>query len=136
MAFLEKNELRTRDRIELIDAITESDDTIIDLVIDESIALMKSYLNGRFDVETIFAKTGDDRSNVILTFLKDIVTYRLYQIVSVEVTQTVKDGYNNAMEWLKMSAKKEIVPDLPKTADQTTYGPILYGSNTKRDNHY
>ena len=73
---------------------------------------------------------------MILSILKDIVTYRLHKIVSVEVTETVKDANDKAIQWLKMVAKNTITPDLPVTTDQDTYGPVIYNSNTKRENHY
>lgn len=53
--FLTVEELKTRANIEIIDAITQNDDTVVEMIISESIALMKGYLSARFDVASIFS---------------------------------------------------------------------------------
>jgi len=136
MAFLTQSELITHDRLEIINAIIEDDTTVVPSIISESIAEVKSYLNQRFDVETIFEKTGTQRDEMILSILKDIVIFRIHKIVSVEVTETVKDANDKAIQWLKLVAKNTITPDLPVTSEQAAYDPVLYGSNKKRENHY
>lgn len=58
--FLTVEYLKTRANIEIIDAITQNDDTVVEMIISESIALMKGYLSARFDVASIFSHNAPD----------------------------------------------------------------------------
>lgn len=66
MAFIEKSDFDAAIRDNILDDITEADDTLIDKAIAESISYMKGYLNNRYDVVEIFNKTGNLRDETIL----------------------------------------------------------------------
>ena len=139
MAFLTKDELKTRSHIEIIDTITRSDDTIIDMIISESITYMKGYLNARYDVDAVFAATGTNRDPVVLKILKAIVIYEIYSSSNPQMmTQVVKDNNDRALKWLEKVQETEINPDLPlkKDADSNVLLTAKYGSNNPRENHY
>lgn len=136
MSFITKAELKTRTHTEIIDAITRSDDTIIDMIIDENISYMKSFLRARFDVETVFAATGANRNQVLVKVLKDLVVFEIYSSHNpVQVTEVLKDCRSRAEAWLKAVQREEINPDLP-AAVSSSNKYIQYGSNTKRGNIY
>jgi hypothetical protein len=139
--FLTKDELKTRSNIELIDAITRNDGTIIEIIISESIALMKGYLSARFDVAVIFAgftpPDPDNRDPVVLKILKDIVIYEVYSSHNPNImSKVVNDNMERAINWLKEVQACNINPDLPKHPDPQTINYIISGSNTKRSLHY
>lgn len=136
MAFLTKAELKTKAHIEIINAITRSDDAIIDMIIDENISYMKSFLRARYNVDQIFSKTGTNRNNVVLKILKDLVIFEIYSSTNpVQLTTALKESRERAENWLKSVMREEINPDLPiVTSDSAKY--IQYGSQAKRNNSY
>ena len=70
--YLTKDELKTVATKEVIDLITQGDEQIVTEIIAESIDLMASYLYKYYDTEAIFAKEGNERSKILLKYLKDI----------------------------------------------------------------
>jgi len=139
MAFLTKDELKTKSHIEIIDAITRSDDAIIDMIISESISYMKGYLNARYDVEAVFGASGNDRDPVVLKILKAIVIYEIYASNNPQMmTQVIKDNNDRAIKWLEKVQQTEINPDLPlkKDEDNNDLLTAKFGSNERRENHY
>ena len=74
--YLTKEELKTVATKEVIDLITQGDEQIVTQIIAESIDLMASYLYKYYDTEAIFAKEGDERSKILLKYLKDILKTR------------------------------------------------------------
>lgn len=139
MAFLTKEELKTRSHIEIIDTITRGDEAIIDMIISESITFMKGYLIARYDTTSVFAATGDNRDQVVLKMLKAIVIYEIYSSHNPQMmTQVVQDNNDRAIKWLEQVRKANINPNLPTATneDNQEVSYIKYGSNTKRGNHY
>ena len=57
MAFLTKEELKTVSDINIVDIITNLDDTIVTDIISESIDIMKGFLSRFYDIDAIFAAT-------------------------------------------------------------------------------
>lgn len=79
MAFIITAELKTVSVPEVVQkAINEQDDIVID-IIDETEAVMRSYLSGRFDVDAIFSAVADDRSGVVVKHFKKIVIDEIYK---------------------------------------------------------
>lgn len=139
MAFLEKSELKTRSHIEVINAITRDDDSIVEIIISESISFMKGYLTARYDADAIFNQTGGSRDQVVLKMLKAIVVYEIYSAHNpLMMTDVVKDNQAQAIAWLKAVQKGQINPDLPTVmvGGENPKSPMLYGGNPKRGNHY
>lgn len=113
MAFLTKEELKTVVTKEVIDLITNTDDSIVDEIIAESIAIMESFLFRYFDTKLIFLSEGNARSRVVVKFLKDITIYEIYQRRTRTMNEVAQNRYNEAMNWLDQIAKGNISPDLP-----------------------
>ena len=135
MAFIEKADFDAAIRDNILDDITEADDTLIDKAIAESISYMKGYLNNRYDVVEIFNKTGNLRDETILNHGINIALYNLHRLINPRKMPAFRGELrNDAKEWL-MDVNKGIInpPTLPVPVDgEKDY--ILYGSNTKRDN--
>lgn len=137
MAFLTEAELKTKQHAEIITAITRADTTIVPIIIDETIALMKGYLNARYDVAVEFAKEGTERNLVLLKVLKAIVVYEIYSLHNpMMMTEVQKDNNSRALKWLSEVQKMKINPDLaiPDPDEEVQY--VKYGSNKKRENHF
>lgn len=112
--FITKAELKTVSTVEVIDLITNSDATIVDIIIEECIEVMHTYLFKYYDADAIFAATGVDRKKIIMKYLKDLVIYEIYMRRSKQANAVVEKRQEEAMLWLEKVAKGEIVPDLPK----------------------
>lgn len=138
MAFLIKDELKTKSHIEFIDAIIQNDDTIIDMIISESISYMKGFLSSRYLVDEIFNATGTKRDLTVVKILKSIVIYEIYTSHNPAlITQHMKDANDRANDWLKQVRAGKINPALPTpTSDDDPKEYIQFGSNPKRNNHY
>jgi phage gp36-like protein len=97
-----------------------------------SISKMSSYLSNRFDSAVIFntASTYGDKE-LIKEYLCNLVRYRLWRSVNPRnVSEQVKDDYNEVMDWLDGIAENTIHPSLPPiTATDTlrTDEPIWGG---------
>ena len=135
MAFIEKADFDAAIRDNILDDITEADNTLIDKAIAESISYMKGYLNNRYDVVEIFNKTGNLRDETILNHGINIALYNLHRLINPRKMPAFRGELrNDAKEWL-MDVNKGIInpPTLPvPVTGEKDY--ILYASNPKRDN--
>ncbi|MFT4223298.1 phage protein Gp36 family protein [Dysgonomonas sp.] len=143
MAFLTKAELKTVTDINIVNKITALDDKIIEDIIDESIALMKSYLSRFYDADAIFNKEGSDRNLHIVKKLKDIVIYEVYERHTRETNAVAERRYNIAMHWLEKINTGEqgdgtlpTKPDEPDDNNTGTTGDTRYGGGTKYGSIY
>lgn len=133
--WITKAELKTHMAVSSIDVITDNDDTIIDAAIDGAVSECKGYFKS-YDADAIFATTGTARHSLLLTFVKDIAVYHLIALSNYKADIEFRtQRYNRAVTWLKGVQKGDIVPDFPLSQSETS-GRILYGSNTKREQHY
>ena len=113
MAFLVKDELKTVSTLEIIDIITNSDDEIINMIIEECIDVMKTYLGSYYDMDEVFAKTGDDRNKTLLKYLKALVIYEIPKRRGKQVPRDQAEDFNEAMRWLEKVAAGEWRANLP-----------------------
>lgn len=136
MAFILQTDFDEAIKDNILDDIVESDTTLIDKAIAESINYMKGYLNNRYDVVAIFAATGTNRDETILTHGINIALYRLHRLINPrKIPAFRKEAYDDAKEWFK-DVNEGIInpPNLPKPiTGEKDY--ILYASNPKRTNH-
>lgn len=108
-----KAELKTVQTVEIINIITNTDDSIVNEIIDENIDVMKGYLHEYYDTEAIFSATGSDRKKVIIKHLKDIVIYEIMTRRAKQASEAVQKKYDDAKLWLEQIAGGKIKPDLP-----------------------
>lgn len=126
-------------RLEFVDKAARGDENILEIVENQAISEMKSYLSGRYDVEAVFSATGEDRHDLVLMFAKDIAIYHLCSIREGLMTQTRIDRYERAIKWLEDVQKGELVveglPRLPEE-DMASRSEYLMKSNPKRVNTF
>lgn len=142
MAYLELEELYTHIYEENANTISRGDDAIPLAAIDAAISEAKSYLGG-FDTGRIFAARGNQRDALLLVFVKDIAAWHFVNLGNAGVDMELREKrYDRAVEWLKAVQRGNVTPDLPEkqegstTSGEVTIGPIVFGSNRKRDNHF
>lgn len=136
MAFIDKTDFDVAIRDNILDDITEADDSLITKAIAEAINYTKGFLNNRYDVAAIFAQTGSNRDTTILNHCINIALYNLHRLINPRKVPTFRaDHWREAKEWLA-DVNQGIInpPDLPKPIDgQKDY--ILWNSNPKRTTH-
>ncbi len=112
--FLTVSELRTVSTIQVVNLITNNQDTVVNELIEENVDLMKSYIYKYYDVDAIFNAEGTERSKIVLKHLKSLMIYDLYIIRNKSVSQELENKYAEAMGWLEKIAKGTIEADLPR----------------------
>ena len=133
MAFLAKTDYRFSISISVLNALTGSDDTIVDEFSAEAVEEMKSYLNTRYDVTAIFNATGTNRNKTIMMYCKDISLYHLYSISTMVAIPDVRvNRYKKALQWLEEVNEQKINPD---GLLLNTKSFVKTGGNDKRINH-
>lgn len=126
-------------RLEFVEKAARGDENILEIVENQAVAEMKSYLSGRYDVDAIFSATGDDRHDLVLMFAKDISIYHLCSIREGLMTQTRIDRYERAVKWLTdVRDGKLVVEGLPRLeeAEQVARSEYLMKSDPKRVNKF
>lgn len=139
MPFLTADELKTHLYAENVTLISRSDDTILTAAIDGAIQESKGYLSA-FDREVIFAKTGSERHALLLIFVKDMAVWHFLTLCNAgSELELRKARYERAIDWHKAVQKGNVTPDLPVLVDDQgipSAEAIIYGSNTKREQHF
>ena len=139
-AFINITDYKARIHREILDALVREDESIVEIVEDQSIALMRSYLGNRYDCDKIFSATGGGRNQLILMMALDITVYNIFKIHNPQkMSQVTKDAFERAMTWLKEVNRGNVsidgAPLLPEE-DLAANSPFLTISNKKRTNHY
>lgn len=111
---------------ELMLAITDETEQIQLDAIQMAEAEAKGYLRRRFDVDTVFAQTGDDRNKALLMTVIDMVVYHIYARVNPRAISEIRaERYENAKKTLSMLDSGKIDFELPlKPADEQTSSSI------------
>lgn len=139
MPYITKLELKSAAVPEVVDKAINQDDEVVDIIIDETEDLMRSYLSGRFDVDAIFGATDGDRSGVVVKHFKKIVIDEIYKRKTNGLNEVTQLGYDEAMTWLADVSNGTIAAgDLPPKEDEPVVGDgfIKYGGNTRYDSNF
>jgi|SRR6185437_1466523 len=149
MPFLVKDDLKTVIREYQLDAITDSDDTIVEDAIaagiEEAASLltpndMNKWKDGRpvYDVNAIFTAEDADRSQLILAHTKAITMWHLVYLCNTGLTYAEAEGrYDRSVQALKdLAAGTTNSLTLPRVAppEPDDELPWQSGSN-KKFNH-
>lgn len=133
--YISIEELKTHLRDETIQAISGEDETFLTMAITGAESEAKGYLH-KFDIASIWAKTGDLRDQLLCIWIKDIAVWHYINIANPGVDFAVRERrYLAAISWLKGVQKGDIIPvdfPLPELIDTSE---MAIGSNPKRVNH-
>lgn len=124
---------------EILDAVTRSDASIIEICEDRAIAQMRGYMQARYDCNAIFSATGTNRNQLVLMMAIDIALYHIFCAANPQkLSQMRQDRYDRALEWLKKVGENKLTiadaPQLPE-AQLKENSTILMSSNRKRTQH-
>ncbi|MDP2061318.1 MAG: phage protein Gp36 family protein [Flavobacteriaceae bacterium] len=106
---------------------------------DMAVAQIKNYLNGRYDITAIFSAVGSERNSFIIMITIDCALYHLYSSIAPNKIPTHRsERYQDALEWLKLTAKGDNIADLPLIKDTVTgeeKSNVRISSNYKPSNN-
>jgi len=104
---------------------------------NRAIALVSTYLTGRYDVAKIFDDEEPVRNELIVDILSRIIVYRLIKRNAARKVPTdAKEDYDAAIKQLESINSGRIkLEDLPKPTDESgnQIGKNTYGNNSNPD---
>lgn len=136
--FINKSDYDATIHKEILDALIREDDAVLDIVEEQTVSEMKSFISGRYDAEAIFAARGSARHPMVLMMARDIAIYHIFSIHNPQkMTQIRKDRYERATKWLEMVASgKVLISGAPTLDVEERSSEYLMKSNSKRINHF
>ena len=137
--FITKEDYSASIHAEILDAVTRSDDAVIEICEDRAVAEMKGYISGRYDAEKAFAARGKERNELLLMMAIDIAVYHIFCIHNPRNMSKIREErYKRAVEWLKGIQRGDVAVDgLPLVSEEVRdrNSEIILTSNPKRTTH-
>ena len=123
---------------ESLTAITRGDNSKATKAIDDAMAMVRSYLCVRYDIEAEYAKTGAARDGMTVKLVRDIAIYYCYEGSSpVNMPETREKAYDDAIAFLKsVQAEKAAMPGLLRLDGSRGSNYVKFGGNRKRRNKW
>ncbi|NJB36381.1 phage protein Gp36 family protein [Croceivirga sp. JEA036] len=85
---------------EILTAIDRGDTSLLTTAINAALGEAKGYLS-RFDVDALFAATGEDRDATLLLYLKDIAVWHFIPLANPNTDMALRrTRYEDAIRWL------------------------------------
>lgn len=139
MIYIDKDYLISQAQERFIDESSQNDDEIIDQIELTQIAIIKTYLGTRYDVNTIFDEDSPIENEVLKEILAKLVLYKLIRRNAArKVPNDYKEQFDEAMKTLKEIATGIIRLDgVPPAVD--TNGSVVSNSisgNLSNPNFY
>jgi len=116
--------------------VVEQADTIVRTNAEKAaIEYFKGYLRSRYNVDALFALTGEDRNAALLLFVMDEVLYTLHSSLPGNLMPEIRQLRKDAVDkWLMDIQKGFTQPDFPTIDNETgsdTGKPVKFGGNKK-----
>lgn len=134
--FLTKDDYLTRIDADILDRLTDEDDSVLDTAEQQAIAFITSFLAARYDTDAVFEASGADRNPILVMYAVDITLFYLYLRVAPEAIPEARTAaYEIAEKWLtKVQAERVNPTGLPKP-DDGSKDYVRWGGNRPRRNH-
>ncbi|WP_017258409.1 hypothetical protein [Pedobacter arcticus] len=149
--FLTIQELKTIARQEHIQVIAGADDLIIQECVNSAITEVRSRLTPsskreaydgrtRYDVDALFAQTGEERNPLILAYTKLVAMWHLIVRGNAGVQyETIEARYDRAIEYLKDLASGDAtdltLPILPEPTEAESINKTFRMGSRPKFNH-
>ena len=102
MIYIDKDYLISHAQERFIDESSQNDDEILDQIELTQIAIIKTYLGTRYDVNTIFDEDSPIDNEVLKEILAKLVLYKLIRRNAArKVPNDYKEQFDEAMKTLK-----------------------------------
>ena len=131
--FINDEDYEVQVRQEIKALLEGSDDTpVISMAERMAIDQIKSYIGGRYDVQTIFAQEGEQRDHFIVMITIDIALYHLWsKRAPRKIPEFRAQRYQDAIDWLKAVGEGTMATDLPQLPADEYTGDVVIQSNYK-----
>lgn len=140
-----KYQIRTYRLNQILESADEDEALILDSAEGEAIAILRKHLDNRYNMDAELAKSGNDRSMVLLRYAKVIVIYLIYERIPDDlVPERVVKNYDEVMKSLeKIEDGDSSIPGLTpitvtdpnsETGQTTVQTKRRWGSIPKRAN--
>ena len=131
-------ELKEGIHAEALTAITRGDSGKAEQAINDAMAMVRSFLCVRYDIDAEYAKSGNARDSRTVKLVRDIAIYYCYEASSpVNMPETRQKAYDDAIAFLKsVQAEKAAMPGLARLDGAKGSNYVKYGGNRKRRNEW
>lgn len=110
--------------------------TVVEKAINMSIAQIKKYISGRYDVSAIFSAEADERDSFMIMIVIDLAMYHLWSKKAPrQIPEYRVKRYDDALDWIKDVGQGDIPSDLPAIADENYTGEIIIKSKYKPNDY-
>ena len=93
---------------------------------------ISSALRSRYNVDAIFAATGDERNDEVIGWMLDIALYHMHAKLSRRMgMETRKERYDSVKSTLSQIARGRLMPDLPLRPNDAG-NPMRFNSEAKQ----
>ena len=137
--FIEESDYEVQVRQEIMSILDPSAaNTAIEMAERIAIDQIKSYLSGRYDVEVIFAATGEKRNHFLLMIAIDIALYHLWsKRAPRKIPELRSERYQDALNWLRAVGEGTMTTDLPQLQGDDFFGNCIISSKYQpNDNRF
>ena len=136
MVYLEDDDLKTFIQEDQLEQITEGIQEVKDKAEAYSLARVKSYLSGRYNMDSEFSKVGSARNLDLVQIIADMTIYYINKRVAPRSIPEIRiESYDECKNWLKMVNKGQLNLQIDKINPSQTV-PITYGTNPRPNNSY
>lgn len=135
MSYLVENDFKKSLRDVRLSQIVDGNSTLLDDASDAAEAIVRDYLNSRYNVEEIFNKTGNDRHKQVVRWTLLIALYIIYDRIEDDlVPERVIKNYDETIATLKEICDAKMEAVLPRRVDEknATVTKFRWGSNKRR----
>ena len=134
--YLDINDLKHGIHGEMLNVITRYAENA-EQAISEAQSEVESYLTARYDIRAEFAKTGSERSPLVIRLVRDVALYNCFKISNpVNMPEVRRDAYRDTVAFLKdVQAERASIDALTRRTGTTgTSSYVSFGGNRKRNN--
>lgn len=142
MAFLVDADYLAQIKADLLDKIIDATPSIRTTAEQAALSQAKTMLRVRYDVDALFALTGDARNADLVMYMVDMVLYHLHSRINPgQVPSTRDKRYSDALDWLKKVGAGDWDAGFPLVGDADEDGDddnavIQAGSETPRNPYF
>lgn len=137
--FIQETDYEVQARQEMLRLLDGSDERTALMQAERfAISQIRKYIGGRYDCNTLFSATGEDRDDYIVMITIDIAIYHLWAKKAPKVIpEHRKERYSDALDWLTNVGSGEMPTDLPQLSTDDYKGDVRIASRYKpNDNKY
>jgi phage gp36-like protein len=124
---------------ETLAVLTRDDPNTVNQAIGEAVEEVRGYLCARYDIDSEFRKSGEERNVRVVNLVREIAVYNCYKISNMaNMPDTRQQIYKDTIQSLiRIQEEKESIPGLGRlssTSGGSNY--IAFGGNKPRNNKW